>query len=47
MSYPQGKNVTYSSDKEHGEYQQKYNTRKVTTFDFKNALKPADPKTGA
>ena len=40
-SYPYGKNVAYPTDKEHQEYQQKYNTRKVTTYDFKNALKPA------
>jgi tetratricopeptide (TPR) repeat protein len=38
--YPYGKNVAYPNDKEHREYRQKYNTRKVTTDDFKNALKP-------
>ncbi len=40
-SYPYGKNVAYPADKKHREYQQKYNTRKVTTFDFKNALRSA------
>jgi tetratricopeptide (TPR) repeat protein len=40
--YPYGKNIAYPDDKEHREYRQKYNTRKVTTDDFKNALKPGD-----
>jgi tetratricopeptide (TPR) repeat protein len=44
-TYPYGANFAYPNDKEHQEYQQKYNTRKVTTSDFKNALKPAIPKT--
>jgi len=39
-AYPYSKNIAYPTDKEHREYQQKYNTRKVTTSDFKNALKP-------
>ena len=43
-SYPYGKNVAYPTDKNHRDYQQKYNTRKVTTFDFKNALKTASVK---
>ncbi|MBK0378430.1 CRTAC1 family protein [Mucilaginibacter segetis] len=37
--YPYGKGVNYPADRQHREYQQKYNTRKVTTQDFKNALK--------
>lgn len=40
--YPYGKGIVYPTDKEHRDYQQKYNTRKVTTFDFRNALKPAN-----
>jgi hypothetical protein len=40
-SYPYGKNVAYPNDKRHREYQQKYNTRKVTTDDFKNAIRLA------
>jgi tetratricopeptide (TPR) repeat protein len=39
-SYPYGKNIAYPLDKEHREYRQKYNTRKVTTAAFRNALKP-------
>jgi tetratricopeptide (TPR) repeat protein len=39
-SYPYGKNVRYPNDKEHTEYRRKYNTRKVTTDEFKNALRP-------
>lgn len=39
-SYPYGKNVRYPNDKEHQEYRRKYNTRKVTTSGFRNALKP-------
>ncbi|MFB9845451.1 CRTAC1 family protein [Mucilaginibacter ginsenosidivorans] len=46
-SYPYSKNIAYPADKEHQEYQQKYNTRKVTTFDFKNALKPGMSKKSA
>ena len=38
-SYPYGRNVTYPQDKAHRDYQKKYNTRKVTTDDFKNAIK--------
>jgi hypothetical protein len=38
-SYPYGKNVTYPQDKAHREYQQKYNTRKVTTDEFRNHIK--------
>ncbi len=37
--YPYGKNITYPNDKTHREYQQKYNTRKVTTDEFKNAIR--------
>jgi len=43
-SYPYGKNVAYPSDKEHREYQQKYNTRKVSTDEFRNALRTAGLK---
>ena len=39
-SYPYRNNVAYPDDKEHREYQQRYNTRRVNTDDFKNALKP-------
>jgi tetratricopeptide (TPR) repeat protein len=38
-SYPYGKVIIYPTDKAHREYQQKYNTRKVTTNEFKNAIK--------
>jgi tetratricopeptide (TPR) repeat protein len=38
-SYPYGKNITYPQDKAHREYQQEYNTRKVNTNEFKNAIK--------
>jgi tetratricopeptide (TPR) repeat protein len=38
-SYPYGKNITYPMDKAHREYQQKYNTRKVTNHDFINAVR--------
>jgi tetratricopeptide (TPR) repeat protein len=37
-SYPYIK-VSFPDDKTHREYQQKYNTRKVNTSDFKNALR--------
>jgi len=40
-SYPYGRNVAYPADKEHRGYQQKYNTRKVSTLDFRNALRTA------
>jgi len=38
-SYPYGKNITYPADKAHREYQEKYNTRKVSDYDFKNAVR--------
>ena len=38
-SYPYGKNIHYPTDKEHQEYQQKYNTRKVSTESFRNAIR--------
>lgn len=38
-SYPYGKNVHYPNDKAHREYMEKYNTRKVTTYDFRNAIR--------
>ncbi|HEY4195412.1 MAG TPA: hypothetical protein VGM63_07745, partial [Mucilaginibacter sp.] len=44
-SYPYGKNVKYPSDREHREYQLKYNTRRVTTDDFRNALKDGSAAT--
>jgi Flp pilus assembly protein TadD len=40
-SYPYS-NVTYPDDKAHREYRQKYNTRKVNTADFRNALRNTD-----
>ena len=39
LSYPYDKNITYPQDKAHREYQQEYNTRKVTTYDFRNAVR--------
>ncbi|HVW13126.1 MAG TPA: FG-GAP-like repeat-containing protein [Mucilaginibacter sp.] len=39
-SYPYGKKIVYPNDQEHRAYRQKYNTRKVTTEEFRNALKP-------
>lgn len=41
-SYPYGKNIAYPNDKEHQEYRRNYNTRKVNTDDFKNALKKTE-----
>ena len=38
--YPYKKNIAYPDDKEHRDYQQRYNTRKVSTDEFKDALKP-------
>ena len=38
-SYPYGKNVKYPSDKTHLKYLKEYNTRKVTTQEFVNAIK--------
>ncbi|HET7117488.1 MAG TPA: hypothetical protein VFI29_13405, partial [Hanamia sp.] len=38
-SYPYGKNVRYPTDKTHREYQEKYNTRKVSDYDFRNAVR--------
>ncbi|MEO8824152.1 MAG: FG-GAP-like repeat-containing protein [Ginsengibacter sp.] len=38
-SYPYPKNITYPTDKAHREYQEKYNTRKINTDDFKNAIR--------
>jgi len=46
-SYPYPKNITYPTDKAHREYQEKYNTRKVSTDAFKNAIRfgtYGDPK---
>ncbi len=39
-AYPYGSETAYPSDEQHRKYRQKYNTRKVSTSDFKNALKP-------
>lgn len=39
-SYPYT-HVAYPNDKAHQDYQQKYNTRKVSTMDFKNAIRNA------
>ncbi len=38
-SYPYKKNSAYPTDKEHQDYQKEYNTRKVTTEDFRNAVR--------
>lgn len=38
-SYPYGENTMYPTDKAHREYQKKYNTRKVTDYDFRNAVR--------
>lgn len=38
-SYPYGNNVSYPNDKEHRDYQEKYNTRKVSTESFRNAIR--------
>ena len=42
-SYPY-RNVAYPNDQAHRAYQKEYNTRKVTTLDFKNALRSASLK---
>jgi len=36
--YPYGPDESYPSDQEHMEYQKKYNTRKVTTDEFRRAI---------
>ncbi|MEO8720383.1 MAG: FG-GAP-like repeat-containing protein [Ginsengibacter sp.] len=41
-SYPYGKNIKYPTDKAHREYQEKYNTRKVSTEAFRNAIRLGD-----
>ncbi|HZI68576.1 MAG TPA: hypothetical protein VFD44_02650, partial [Hanamia sp.] len=38
-SYPYTSKYAYPNDKEHREYQQEYNTRKVTTESFRNAIR--------
>lgn len=38
--YPYGEEKHYPTDKDHQQYQKGYNTRKVSTDGFKNALKP-------
>ncbi len=38
-SYPYAKNIHYPTDQEHQQYQQKYNTRKVSTESFRNAIR--------
>jgi tetratricopeptide (TPR) repeat protein len=45
-SYPYN-NAAYPDDAEHRAYEAKYNTRKVTTNDFKNALKVVRPSVSA
>lgn len=45
-SYPYGKNVKYPDDQAHREYQQKYNTRRINTNAFRNALKPKPAANG-
>ncbi|MBS1749038.1 MAG: hypothetical protein JST63_03970, partial [Bacteroidetes bacterium] len=39
-AYPYRSNVKYPSDARHTMYRQQYNTRLITTDNFKNALKP-------
>lgn len=39
-SYPYSSDQAYPNDAEHREYQRIYNTRKVNTIEFRNALKP-------
>jgi tetratricopeptide (TPR) repeat protein len=41
-SYPYGGNVSYPTDKAHRDYQEKYNTRKVSTEAFRNAIRLGD-----
>jgi hypothetical protein len=41
-SYPYNGNVSYPNDKEHRDYQEKYNTRKVSTEAFRNAIRLGD-----
>lgn len=38
-SYPYGKNIHYPTDKAHRDYMKEYNTRNVTTYDFRNAIR--------
>jgi hypothetical protein len=38
-SYPPSENDIYPDDAEHQKYRQEYNTRVVTSEDFRNALK--------
>jgi hypothetical protein len=38
-TYPYGKNVSYPNDKAHREYLEKYNTRKVSTESFRDAIR--------
>jgi hypothetical protein len=44
-SYPYSNPVMYPSDKEHRDYQLKYNTRKVSTTQFQNALRSGSKTT--
>jgi hypothetical protein len=39
-AYPYRRNVKYPADAKLSRYRQQYNTRSVSTDDFKNALKP-------
>jgi hypothetical protein len=41
-SYPYSSTYIYPADKAHRQYQQQYNTRKITTEKFRNALKPVN-----
>ena len=41
--YPYGTEEAYPSDKTHLEYLREYNTRKVTTEDFRRAIVNAKP----
>lgn len=45
-SYPYGSHVHYPTDKAHREYQEKYNTRKVTTEEFKDAIRLGEFENG-
>jgi hypothetical protein len=37
--YPYGANISYPNDKAHRDYQEEYNTRKVTTKAFTNSIR--------
>ncbi|MCK4747842.1 MAG: hypothetical protein KAT15_12420, partial [Bacteroidales bacterium] len=37
-AYPYGESQSYPDDRDHGRYQKKYNTRKVTDQEFRRAV---------